>query len=53
MILVGLLKKIDYNAKISEVEGKLPSISGLATKSALTAVENKISDVSSSAKKTD
>ena len=53
MILVGLLKKIDYNAKISEVEGKLPSISGLATKSALTAVENKMSDVSSSVKKTD
>ena len=53
VILVGLLKKIDYNAKISEVEGKLPSISGLATKSALTAVENKISDVSSSVKKTD
>ena len=51
MILVGLLKK-NY-AKISEVEGELPSISGLATKSALTAVENKISDVSSSVKKTD
>ena len=31
----------------------MPSISGLATKSALTAVENKISDVSSSVKKTD
>ena len=24
-------KKTDYNAKITEVEGKIPSISGLAT----------------------
>ena len=28
------------------MEGKIPSISGLATKSALTGVENKIPDVS-------
>ena len=35
------------------MEGKIPSISGLATHSALTAVENKIPDVSSLVKKTD
>ena len=42
LTLVGLLKKGDYNAKIGEIESKMSSISGLATKSALTAVENKI-----------
>ena len=35
------------------MEGKIPSISGLATNSALTAVENKIPDVSSLVKRTD
>ena len=49
----GLVKKTDFNAKITEVEGKIPSISGLATNSVLTAVENKIPDVSSLVKKTD
>ena len=39
------------NAKITEIEGKIPSITGLATNSALTAVENKIPDVSSLVKK--
>ena len=29
------------NAKISEIESKIPSISGLATNTALTAIENK------------
>ena len=48
----GLLKKTDYNAKISEVESKIPIINGLATNSALTAVENKTLDVSNLAKKT-
>ena len=37
-----LVKKTDYKTKITEIEGKLPSISGLATNSALAAVENKI-----------
>ena len=46
-----LLKKTDYNAKINEIEGKIPSISGLATTTALTAVENKIPDVSNFVKK--
>ena len=34
-------KKTDYNAKISEIESKIPSVSGLVTISALTVVENK------------
>ena len=50
MLLVWLKK--DSNAKISEEEGKIPSVSGLATTSSLT-VENKIPDVSSLVKKTD
>ena len=48
-----MAKKPDLNAKITEIEGKIPSITGLATNSALTAVENKIPDVSSLVKKTD
>ena len=44
-------KTIDYDAKITEIESKIPSISGLATNSALTGVENKIPDVSSLVKK--
>ena len=28
---IELLKKVDYNAKISEIEGKILSISSLAT----------------------
>ena len=47
----GLVKKTDFNAKVTEIEDKIPSI--LATNSALTAVENKIPDVSSLVKKTD
>ena len=46
-----LVKKSDYNAKISELENKIPSISGLVTTSALTSVENKIPSVSSLVKK--
>ena len=48
-----LVQKSDYNAKISELEKKQPSISGLATTSALTAVENEIPSVSNLVKKTD
>ena len=47
-----LVKKTNFNAKVAEIEGKIPSFSGLATNSALTAVENKIPDVSSLVKKT-
>ena len=45
--------KTDLNAKITEIESKIPSITGLATNSALTAVKNKIPDVSSIVTKTD
>ena len=41
----GLVKKTDYNTKITEIEVKIPDISGLATKTALTTVENKISSI--------
>ena len=47
------LKKADYNIKIAEIEGKIPDVSNLATKTALTTVKNKIPDVSSLVKKTD
>ena len=49
----GLVKKTDYNAKITKIEGEIPSISGLATLTALTAVENKIPDVSNLVQETD
>ena len=45
------LKKTDFNTKVTEIEGKIPSITGLATNSELSAVENKIPDVSSLVKK--
>ena len=48
-----LVKELNYNAKNTEIEGKIPSITGLATTSSLTAVENKIPDVSVLVKKTD
>ena len=50
--VTSLVKKTDFNAKDIEIEGKIPSVSGLATSSALTAVENKIPDVSIFVKKT-
>ena len=34
----GHVKKTDYNTKTTEIEGKVPGISGLATNAALTAV---------------
>ena len=40
----------DFNAKVTEIEGKIPCVS---SNTALTAVENKIPDVSSLVKKTD
>ena len=51
----GLVKKTDakVNAKVTEIERKIPSIAGLATNSALTTVEKEIPDVSSLVKKTD
>ena len=47
-----LLKK-QYNTKITEIKGKIPDVSNLATKTSLITVENKIPDVSSLVKKTD
>ena len=38
LIVEDLLKKTNYNAKITETEGKIPSITGLATTAALTAI---------------
>ena len=49
----GLVKKTDYNAKITEREGKMPKITGLATIATLTAVENKIPNISGLVKETD
>ena len=46
-----VIKKTNYNAKITEMEGKIPDISNLATKTALPAGENKIPDVSKFATK--
>ena len=34
----GLVKKLDHNGKTTEIESKIPSIRGLATNAALTAV---------------
>ena len=42
-----LVKNADYNTKITEIRGKSLNVSSLATKRALTTVENKIPDVSS------
>ena len=47
----GLVKKTAYHAKITDIDGKIPSISGLATNAALTAVECKIPNINSLLKK--
>ena len=49
----SVIKKTDLNAKITEIENKIPSITSLATNSALIPVKNEIPDVSSLIKKTD
>ena len=46
-----MVNKLNFNPKITEIEGKIPNISGLATKAELTAVENKISSVRNLVKK--
>ena len=48
-----MVKKTNFNTKVAEIEGKIPSITGLATNSELIVVENKIPDVNSLVKKTD
>ena len=47
----GLVKKTAYHAKITDIDGKIPSISGLATNAALTVVECKIPNINSLLKK--
>ena len=49
----GLIKKAEFNTKVTEIEGKISSITGLATNSELTPVENKIPDVNSLVKNTE
>ena len=48
-----MVKKTDFNTKVTEIVDKIPSINGLATNSELIAVENKIRVVSSLVKRTD
>ena len=48
-----VVKKTDYNTKITEIENKIPDTSNLATKTLLTTVENKISGIGNLVKKTD
>ena len=50
---MDLLKKTYLNAKITDMEDKILSITGLATNSAVTAVENRIPIISNLVKKTD
>ena len=50
-MLVIWLKKTDCNTKLTEIERKIPSITGIATNSDLSAVENKTPDFSSLVKK--
>ena len=47
-----LLKRLTKITKITEIEIKIPDISGLATKTGLTTVENKILSISNLATKT-
>ena len=51
--VTSFVKKTDFDSKITEVEGKIPNISGLATNSSLTVVDNKIPDITSLITKTD
>ena len=48
-----VVKKTDYNAKITEIENKIPDTSNLATKTLLNTVENKIPGTGNLVKKTD
>ena len=52
-VVKNVVKKTDNNAKIAEIENKIPDISNLATKTALNTVENKIPDTRGLVKKTD
>ena len=50
-MLADLLKKTDYNPKVSELESKIRSFSELATRAALIAVKNRTPNVSNLVKK--
>ena len=49
---IGFVLKTKYDTDKSEIEGKIPDVSNLSTKTALTTVENKIPYVSSLVRKT-
>ena len=51
MLIIWL--KTNFNSKVNEIKDEIPSITGLATNSVLTAVENKIPYISSLVTKTD
>ena len=51
LTLVDLLKQKTYDIKIAKIDSKIPIFSGLATNYTLTAVENRIPDVSSLVRK--
>ena len=53
IVFSGLVKKANYNSKITEIEGTILDVISLAIKTGLTTVENKIPDFSSLVKKTD
>ena len=48
----SLVKKTEFNTKVTEIEGKIPEVSSLATNSALAAVENKTPNMTSLITKT-
>ena len=48
-----VIKKTDYNAKITEIENRIPNISNFATKTALTNLSNTVPDISTLFKKID
>ena len=51
LIIAELLKKKNYDNKISDIEGKIPSITGLANIAALSAFEKKITHANDLLKK--
>ena len=53
VVKIDVVKRTDYNAKITEIENKIPNINNLATKNVLNTVENKIPNTSGFVKKTD
>ena len=44
-VLLDLLKKTDYDNKITEMEGKIPSSSALATTAVINVTDNEIANV--------